>query len=203
MRDESPDAIAFVAAKRLFEMAKVSCRQFIPARQQITIDFGIASGFPAPAKSAAPASGGGGGHGGESIGQADGGAQPGTTDIHAWYAGAMTREECGALVMGAAHGDFLIRDLAGGARSICVNDRGNARFYTIAVDPTTPGRWLFANYSHNSLVRLCICVFICKFSVQGGWALDPTSTGAGRVVKSPLHFAWCVPLSHLLGRGGL
>ena len=63
----------------------------------------------------------------------------------------MSREECGHLVMAANHGDFLIRLLPSGDRSICVNDKGSARFYTIHVDPATPGRWLFAGYSHNSM----------------------------------------------------
>jgi hypothetical protein len=49
------------------------------------------------------------------------------TSATAWYAGAMTREECGMLVMKSNHGDFLIRDLADGARSICVNDQGSVR----------------------------------------------------------------------------
>ena len=165
MSDAQHDEVAYVASRRLLEMAKVITRQFIPTKQQITIDFSIpetANGMPAsggsansaagsdasaalPAAAAPPpaaATGGGStiiGGGGESVRD--------EVNERAWWAGNMSREECGHLVMSAHHGDFLIRALPSGDRSICVNDKGSARFYTITADKSTPGRWYVELYA--------------------------------------------------------
>jgi len=48
MSDDSHDEVPFVAARRLFDMAGVSYKQYLPTKQTITIDFGALATASAP-----------------------------------------------------------------------------------------------------------------------------------------------------------